>query len=140
MNLYITTFYHAISLATSPYSPTLRSESIIIRIHIVSQTHMLDEAAKNHPDSWWWIKADGCDLIGGLSESTRGVWSGDVNLNDGVLEQQLKVYQERLSRINDIKPGVEHEGLLRQLTVAIVELKEDLVYLQRGTYVYDVMR
>ena len=68
----------------------------------ISQTYMLDEAAKNHPDSWWWIKADGCDLIGGLSESTRGVWSGDVNLNDGALEQQVKAYQERLSRVNEI--------------------------------------
>lgn len=91
---------------------------------------MLDEAAKHHPDSWWWIKAD---IVSGLSESTRGVWSGDVNLNDGALEQQLKVYQERLSRINGIKSGSDREGLLRQLTAAIDELKEDLMFLQTGT-------
>ena len=93
---------------------------------------MLDEAAKHHPDSWWWLKADGCDLISGLSESTRGVWSGDVNLNDGALEKQLKLYQERLSRVNDIKLVSDREALLRQLAAAIDELKEDLMYLQTG--------
>ena len=31
----------------------------------------------------WWIKADGCDLVKGLFESTKGEWSGDVDLNSG---------------------------------------------------------
>ena len=46
---------------------------------------MLDEAAKHHPNPWWWLKADGCDITSGLAESMRGVWTGDVDLNDGGL-------------------------------------------------------
>ena len=37
---------------------------------IILQTYVLDEGAKHHRDSWWWVKADGCDLSG-LAESTR---------------------------------------------------------------------
>ena len=40
---------------------------------IILQTNVLDEGAKHHRDSWWWVKADGCDLISGLAESTRGI-------------------------------------------------------------------
>ena len=29
----------------------------------------------------------------------KGIWSGDVNLNDGELEKQYKEYQDRLSLI-----------------------------------------
>jgi len=32
---------------------------------------VLDEAAKQNPDAWWWIKADGCDINKGLKESSR---------------------------------------------------------------------
>ena len=46
---------------------------------------MLDEAAHAHPGSWWWIKADGADLVSGLGESVNGLWSGDVDLADGAL-------------------------------------------------------
>lgn len=41
-----------------------------------------------HPDSWWWVKADGVDLVPGLGESMRREWSGDVDLNDGSLQEQ----------------------------------------------------
>ena len=44
---------------------------------------MLDETARLHPNTWWWIKADGVDLVSGLGESVRGEWSGDVDLNNG---------------------------------------------------------
>ena len=98
---------------------------------------MLDEAARHHPDSWWWLKADGCDVITGLSESTRGVWSGDVNLNDGALEEQFQVYQDRLSRVADIKLCDDRGRLLRQLGGIVHELQEDLVYLHTGKLLTD---
>ena len=42
------------------------------------QTIALDEAAQAHPESWWWLKTDGCDIVKGLKESTKLQWSGDV--------------------------------------------------------------
>ena len=48
---------------------------------------MLDDAYRSAPNTWWWVKADGVDVVKGLCESVRGVWSGDVDLNDGKLEQ-----------------------------------------------------
>ena len=46
------------------------------------QYSVLEEAAHAHPNAWWWIKADGADLLSGLGESVKGEWSGDVDLND----------------------------------------------------------
>ena len=43
---------------------------------------MLEEAARVHPEAWWWVKADSCDFCG-LKESVKMEWSGDVDLNDG---------------------------------------------------------
>ena len=40
--------------------------------------HVLDDAKKN-PDAWWWIKADGYDILPGVAESTRGDWTGDID-------------------------------------------------------------
>lgn len=62
----------------------------------ISQTTVLDEAAKTHPNSWWWLKTDGCDVTEGLMESTKLVWNGDVDLNDGKLLQQYEAYRTRL--------------------------------------------
>lgn len=57
---------------------------------------MLDKAATAHPNSWWWIKVDGADLVSGLGASVHGVWSGDVDLADGALEKARKLYDDRL--------------------------------------------
>ena len=63
---------------------------------------MLDEAARTHTDAWWWVKADGCDLLSGLGESTRLQWSGDVNLNDGELEKLYETYKSNLTFVSEI--------------------------------------
>ncbi len=38
------------------------------------QLQMLDSAHLANPDCNWWLKGDGCDVVGGLGESTRLVW------------------------------------------------------------------
>ena len=48
---------------------------------------------------YWWIKADGVDLLSCLEESVDFKWNGDVDLCDG--ELQL-LYAEYRSRIDDI--------------------------------------
>ena len=51
---------------------------------------------QSHPTAWWWLKADGCDLVKGLKESVKLQWSGDVDLNDGQLQKQYEEYVSRL--------------------------------------------
>ena len=55
---------------------------------------VIEEAAKPHPNSWWWLKAHGYNLNKGLKESARGQRSGDVDLND--LQKQYESYKSRL--------------------------------------------
>ena len=66
------------------------------------QVDVLDQAATVHPNSWWWVKADGVDLVPGLGESMKMEWSGDVDLNDGSLQEQYKAYIQRLDFINSL--------------------------------------
>lgn len=107
--------------------------------YMTVQTHVLDEAVKHQPDTWWWLKADGCDLVKGLAESMKGIWSGDINLNDGELEQQYKHYQDRLSMIMSIKLSSNRKELLGQLTSVLGQLKEDVLYLLAGNQIYNII-
>ena len=65
---------------------------------IIEYITVIEEAAMAHPNLWWWLKEDGCDLNKGLKESARGQWSGDVDLNDGSLQlkNNMKGYRTRL--------------------------------------------
>ena len=69
------------------------------------QTLLLDAAAKANPGAHWWIKGNGCDLVKGLCESVAGVWSGDVDLNDGSLQRSFDEYKSKLSLISQIGLG-----------------------------------
>ena len=62
----------------------------------------------------------------------KGIWSGDINLNDGELEQQYQRYQDRLSLIMSIKLSSNCDELLGQLTSVLRHLKEDVQYLLTG--------
>ena len=56
---------------------------------------MIDEAKRLLPSTKWWIKADGVDIVSGLSESVTLEWSGDVDLNDGMVEKMHNTYLKR---------------------------------------------
>ena len=71
------------------------------------QTIVLDEAAQA-PDSWWWLKTDGCDIVKGLKESTKLQWSGDVDLNDGSLQEQYETYGKHLEFVKKLGLNIEH--------------------------------
>ena len=55
-----------------------------------------------HPESWWWVKADGCDIVRGLKESVKMEWSGDVELNDGKVAMLHAEYKSRLRFLQDV--------------------------------------
>ncbi|XP_065904934.1 uncharacterized protein [Dysidea avara] len=79
---------------------------------------VIEEAAKSHPNSWWWLKADGCDLNKGLKESARLQWSGDVDLNDGNLKKQYEKYRTRLEVAAKVGLKGGKQGALKDLEVA----------------------
>lgn len=87
---------------------------------------MLDQAASIHPHSWWWVKADGVDVVPGLGESMRMEWSGDVDLNDGKLQQQYSSYIEQLDFIRKLSLGGDHSKLLEDLLSLHEHLGSDL--------------
>ena len=87
---------------------------------------MLDKAVVVHPSSWWWVKADGVDVVPGLGESMRMEWSGDIDLNDGLLQQQYTSYLKRLKFIRGIGLGDSRPQLLKDLLVIHEELESDL--------------
>ena len=95
---------------------------------------MLQSASKSNPDAWWWIKADGVDVVKGLCESTRGVWSGDVDLNDGKLK---KIYQDLQSQLKWLK-GIglddrrDKKTIKSDLSTAMNKLVTELKFVHSG--------
>lgn len=93
---------------------------------------ILDEAVRLLPDAMWWLKADGVDVVSGISESVRLEWSGDVDLNDGEVEKVRVAYLNRLKFIENIGMNRSNDQLQHDLTVLEKELKEDLTFLSAG--------
>ena len=59
---------------------------------------MIERVAASHPNTWWWVKGDRVDIVKGLWESARELWTGDVDPNDGKLQLRYQEFQDRLQR------------------------------------------
>ena len=94
------------------------------------QVTVLDDAAKHHPDAWWWLKADGCDINQGLQESLQRQWSGDVDLNDGSLQKQYNDYINRIGQAK--KLGLERHQVDDQLDLLLSDFTKDLKFINSG--------
>jgi hypothetical protein len=57
----------------------------------------LEQALKDmkaaYPSGRFWIKGDGCDIKPALQQSVKGVWNGDSDLGDGVLQNLINDYE-----------------------------------------------
>lgn len=95
----------------------------------------MDEAKKAHPKAHWWLKADGCDLVKGLSDSVDHERTGDVDLNDGKIAEQHKNFLSRLSLVvgicRDVTKSTERKCTLDDFRVEQSALREDITYLQQ---------
>ena len=95
----------------------------------------MDEACRLHPKTRWWIKADGCDVVGGLEESVQLEWNGDVDLGTGELQQMYRTYQDRLKRVKSVTRNIfvpaERYYLIQTLKQERDELKEDLTFIDQ---------
>ena len=83
---------------------------------------ILDKAAKLFPNVSWWIKADGVDVVSGLGEFVSGKWTGDVDLNDGEVQQMYTTYSHRLGFVSEL-------GLTRR---KCHEVEEDLLEIEEA--------
>ena len=82
-----------------------------------------------NPNARWWIKGDGTDVVKGLWESVSGEWSGDIDLNDGKLNQLYKEFQDRLAWMKCIGiSDVTSEQIKEQLTKALEDNSADLAF------------
>ena len=90
----------------------------------------MDAAVSAHPNSWWWVKADGVDVVAGLGESLRLQWTGDVDLTDGELPKQYQLYRSRLAFVGALTSTLTH--LLNDLEKLHGELATDLVYIDKS--------
>lgn len=97
---------------------------------------ILDEAVRLLPDAVWWLKADGVDVVSGISESVCLEWSGDVDFNDGELQRTRAEYLNRLEFIENI--GMEHrrrdDWVQQDLATLELEIKDDLNFLSSGNF------
>ena len=63
----------------------------------------------------------------------RGIWSGDVNLNDGDLEQQFEEYQRRIEDIKGLQLVTsDREGMYLHLDSVLQPLNADLDFIHSG--------
>ena len=93
--------------------------------------NVLDEAARCNPDAWWWLKADGCDIVKGLKESAKQQWSGDIDLNDGSLQKKYESYIKRLEMAEVV--GKNMGNARKDLADVLNDINKDLEFIQSGT-------
>ena len=97
---------------------------------------MLDAAAKSQPYTKWWIKGDGCDLVSGLTESVRLEWEGDVDLDDGLLQESYDAYIQRLNFLEEIGVGSRSDpaSLDKDLKECLQILRADKEFLLKSKF------
>lgn len=90
---------------------------------------MLQKAIESDPNTRWWIIGDGVDVVKGICESVKGQWSGDVDLNDGKLNNLYQVYQQRLQMVSGVglKDRSSTSCIEADLNAAIAELADDFI-------------
>ena len=73
----------------------------------------------------------------GLSESMSGIWSGDVNLNDGSLEKSYAMYLQRLKDAKEIGLPPRHDRpvVIADLEDLAEQLSSDITFITQGVLI-----
>ena len=103
-----------------------------------AQTHILKTAAESDPNTMWWIKGDGVDVVMGLKESVRGEWSGDADLSDGKLKYLYQKYKHKLQVAASIglKERYNPEFIKYDLNAVSEDKINDLTFVHQGKPAY----
>ena len=116
-------------LAKTSITLLLHSHHCIANVLI--KVKALQEAKASNPVGRWWIKADACDVRCGLRESVKGLWSGDEDLGDGVVNI---LYSEYVSTCNELRLCAEDKNLsLNALNKIHKQFLDDIEFLEHGT-------
>lgn len=95
----------------------------------------MDEVLAVAPEGTsWWIKGDACDVVSGLGESVKGVWSGDVDVNDGKLQLLYEQYCNRrksASLLGCPNPA-DREAVIKGLCEEKKNLETDLDFISES--------
>ena len=102
--------------------------------HTHTQSSVLRKAALSDQDVWWWIKGDGVHVVKGLGESVGGEWCGDVDLNDGILNQLFQDYRRLLEEASQIGLGERKHSanIATDLTAAAERVEGYLTFIHDG--------
>ena len=103
------------------------------------QTTIIQSATTSDPNAWWWIKGDGVDVVKGLCESTKGEWSGDVDLNDGQLQLLQQQLHEWIKGIG-MKERSAREVIKSDLLASINNSTTDLQFIHSGTVIREYLK
>ena len=79
--------------------------------------------------------SDGCGVVQGIFESTRGDWSGDVNLNDGQVQELYVEYKEQLQWVEGIGLGNRRDCIRHDINITINDTGSDLEFVHSGNKV-----
>jgi hypothetical protein len=94
----------------------------------------LDAAARLHPNSWWWIKSDGCDIVSGLGESVHGEWSDEVNVDQKALDAAYQKYKEMLEWVAQLGLGERQGDLEMNLDTVQNQVTDDINFITTSKY------
>jgi len=96
---------------------------------------VLEKLVSVNPTARWWIKGDGTDVIKGLWQSVTGEWSGDVDLNDGKLQQLYTEFKATLGWIDKIGLDTSDISLIRKdLENALTRISLEINFISNGMY------
>jgi len=88
-----------------------------------------------YPDVYWWLKGDSRDVLKGLWQSMSGEWAGDVDINDGKLQQHYTDYNCRMEELKNIGVGKSIEEIQSILNQEIITISADLSFVSNGWYI-----
>lgn len=65
-------------------------------------------------------------------ESMKLRWSGDVDLNDGTLQEQYAAYRNHLAFVETVGVNGEHSDAAGQLATISADISDDLTFIHSG--------
>lgn len=101
-------------------------------ISLPSQVAAFEQLKDANPNGRFWLKLDATDLKGGLMESYKGVWNGDVDLGDGQVKELRRAYDGRVSLVGTVAAIGNRGNLEMELRKCVDSLDDDIHFLEEG--------
>lgn len=73
-------------------------------------------------------------MVSGLGESTKGEWSGDVDLNDGSAQQLYSSYKKQIEFISGISMEKDDRSLKQNIELLMQQVIEDVNFVSTSEF------